>query len=60
LARAFALAGDRSGATTQYETSLELWRDADDEIPWCVRPEQSPERYNPSDASTCSELRQRG
>jgi len=33
LARALALAGDRSGAKTQYETFFELWRDADAEIP---------------------------
>ena len=33
LARALALAGDRSGAKTQYETFFEVWRDADAEIP---------------------------
>ncbi len=33
LARALAVTGDRSGATTQYETFLELWREADGELP---------------------------
>jgi DNA-binding winged helix-turn-helix (wHTH) protein/tetratricopeptide (TPR) repeat protein len=33
LARALALAGDPSGAKTQYETFFELWRDADAQIP---------------------------
>lgn len=33
LARALALAGDRSGAKTQYEKFFELWRAADAEIP---------------------------
>jgi tetratricopeptide (TPR) repeat protein len=33
LARALALAGDRSGAKTQYDAFLEIWRGADPEIP---------------------------
>ena len=33
LARALALTGDRSGAKTQYEAFLEIWHDADAQIP---------------------------
>jgi hypothetical protein len=33
LARALALAGDPSGAKTQYETFFGLWRDADVQTP---------------------------